>query len=148
MNALFYILALKFMAGGSEGEAERSKEPAGQGNKESGVVKGSELTKGLRRGTKRTWQTGEGPPGDEEPPKDKIYVKGDYMDFKEYLAKRKFLFVHHFSGEVDNLSKALAEECERRGMRFDSVSIDAAQGYDLSLEVPYKHHHEHAGRAR
>ena len=89
VKALFFILALKFMAGGSEGDAGHPKEPAGQGSKETDVVKGSELTRGLRRGTKRTWQTGEGPPGDEEPPKDKIYVKGDYMNFKEYLAKKK-----------------------------------------------------------
>lgn len=52
------------------------------------AVKGTELTKEIRDRTKRKMFTGDDPDGEDEPPKDKVHVKGDYMDFDEYLKVR------------------------------------------------------------
>lgn len=137
-------MALWVMTNGNNKEGGQPSEQKAQPEQKEGVLRGSDITKGLRKGTKRARHAGDGPSGHDEPPKQKIYVKGDYMDFKEYLAHRLFLFVHHYSGETDNLSLAVKEECEKRGMKVDTVSIDAAQGYDLMAEVPFKYHFEHA----
>ena len=100
----------------------------------------------LRKTTKRKRFTGDDPPGDDEPPKGKINVKGRYMSFEEYLQVRKFQFLHHFSGEVDNLSRAVVEESSKLGLTVETTSVDLAQGKDLMREEPYTSHKRAAGQ--
>ena len=104
------------------------------------AVKGTELTKEIRDRTKRKRFTGDDPDGEDEPPKDKVHVKGDYMDFDEYLKVRHFIFVHHFCGAEDNLSAAVEEESKALGITVNTYSVDKTSGGDLLKEEPYHTH--------
>eukprot|EP00435_Cladocopium_sp_Y103_P058029 s1426_g20.t1 len=127
------------MCGGeTEGEAVGSTKP--QAGEKGGVIAGRDLTKDVHKGTKRKRFTGEDPDGNEEPPKDSIHVHGRYMKFEEYLKVRRFLFLHHFSGKVDNLSKAVEEECHKLGVMVDTQSCDISRGQNLLEDEPYKSH--------
>ena len=96
--------------------------------------------KGFHKGTKQKRLTADDPPGWEEPPKDKMHVRGEHMSFEDYLKVRKFLFLHHFCGETDNLSRAVEEESAKLGVSVDTTSVDLSKGVDLMCEEPYRSH--------
>ena len=71
-------------------EAENTKgtaEPAGSAGK---TESRENMTKGLRRSTERKDLCGDDPSGEDDPPKDKIHVRGRYLTFDEFLKERKF----------------------------------------------------------
>eukprot|EP00435_Cladocopium_sp_Y103_P025722 s2922_g6.t1 len=142
----FFILAgLLVNAGeteGQEGKAGSSSSTTDAAT--SKTLPGREVVREVRRVTKRKRFTGEDPPGDDEPPKDKIHVRGNFLSFKEYLEVRKFVFLHHFSGKTDNLSQAVSEECEKLGLKVDTTSVDLEKGQDLMREEPYRSHKQAA----
>jgi len=115
---------------GGEGKPEPKEEGRTVSNKE--------LHQGLKKGTKRKNHSGDDPGGEDEPPKDKVHFKGKYMTFEEYLQARRFIFLHHFSGPVDNLSTAVKEEAAKLGLRVETVSSDITTGHDLLQDQPYK----------
>eukprot|EP00435_Cladocopium_sp_Y103_P024582 s454_g6.t1 len=123
---------------GETGTTSASSKP--QAGEKGGVLSGKELTRDVQKYTKRKRFTGDDPDGSEEPPKDSIHVQGRYMKFEEYLKVRRFLFLHHFAGKEDNLSKAVEEECEKLGIRVDTTSTDIANGQNLLEDEPYKSH--------
>eukprot|EP00435_Cladocopium_sp_Y103_P039809 s2729_g10.t1 len=142
----FFILAgLLVNAGETEGqEGKAGTSSSSTSAATSKTLPGREVVKEVRRVTKRKRFTGDDPPGDEEPPKDKIHVRGNFLTFKEYLEVRKFVFLHHFSGKTDNLSQAVAEECEKLGLKVDTTSVDLEKGQDLMREEPYRSHKQAA----
>eukprot|EP00435_Cladocopium_sp_Y103_P062533 s1398_g24.t1 len=97
---------------------------SGERSTEGQAVQGKDITKGVRTGTKRRRFAGDDPGGGEGAPKDKIMVNGKYLTFEEYLGKRKFLFLHHFSGKVDRLSTAVEEECKKLGIWVETASYE------------------------
>ena len=141
-----YILKyLLVICGNMESEDKEKKAPekGPEGKAESGAT----LNKGVRKYTRRQELTGEDPDGDEEPPKDKIHVRGRYLTFEEFLKERKFTFVHHFSGPVDKLSKAIKAEAERVGLVVETFSADK-DGQDLMEDEPYKTHRAAAAKGK
>ena len=135
-----WILTLLAVVCGVDGNT-KTGDTKPKGDEQSGkAVKGTELTKEIRCTTKRKRFTGDDPDGEDEPPKDKVHVKGTYMDFDEYLKVRHFIFVHHFCGAVDNLSVAVKEESEALGITVNTYSVDKANGEDLMKEEPYHTH--------
>ena len=134
-----YAAWLWFLVGSGE-QASSSEKPAVQSNTNEGVLSGQQLVRGSRNRTKRSRFAGDDPGGEDEPPKDKIMVNGVFMSFEEYIKHRKFIFLHHFSGPVDNLSIAVKEESERLGLVVDTSSSDLETGQDLMREQPYRDH--------
>ena len=69
---------------------------------------------------------------------------GNAQEFKcleDYLAERKFLFVHHFAGPNDPLSAAMEDEAAIRGIKLKVVSVELMAGTgDLTADEPYKTH--------
>ena len=64
----------------------------------------------------------------------------------EYLKSRRFRFLHHYAGVRDPMGKALREECDRRGLTVDAISVDYERdGTDLLQKQPYE---DHLSRAR
>ena len=79
---------------------------------------------------------GQGDGGDEG---DKDPLEADTVE--EYYKKRCFVFVHHFAGESDPLSKAMAAEAERKGIRLKIYSVEKDKGTGNLLEdQPYGLH--------
>lgn len=72
------------------------------------------------------------------------YTSGHFMSFEEYLEVRKFTFFHHYSGEVDNLSRAVVDESNKLGIKVGATSLDLAAGKDLLREEPYRSHKQAA----
>lgn len=103
-----------------------------------------------KKGTKRKRTTGDDPPGEdgEEPPPNKIHVEGDYLTFEEYLAKRHFVFIHHYSGEHDRLSEEIEKACEELGIIVNCTSVDRDRGDDLTKREPFVHHLTSARQGR
>ena len=101
------LAAWLFAYGGSGGSQSSGKRKEDHTEEQGRSISGRNLMKELRRTTKRRKFTGDDPPGDEEPPKDKIHVRGHFMSFEEYLKVRKFTFFHHYSGEVDNVPRGV-----------------------------------------
>ena len=61
--------------------------------------------------------------------------------FEEFLQNREFLFVHHFAGPNDPLSKAMADEAEAHGVKLKIVSVEKESGTgDLLATEPYSTH--------
>ena len=75
--------------------------------------------------------------GDKQTPKEE--ETKDSLD--EFYKNREFLFVHHFAGVNDPLSKAMAKEAEAQGIQLRIVSVekDAGSG-DLLASEPYSTH--------
>ena len=93
-----------------------------------------------KKGTKRKRTTGDDPPDEEEPPEG-IHCDGDYVDFEGYLKERVFLFLHHYCGKEDRLSKAIEEEAAKRGVRVNTISVDLELNeQDLTASNPYGNH--------
>ena len=100
-----------------------------------------------RNDTKRKRFTGDDPPGEEDPPKKKIHVEGDYLTVEEYFKLRTFTFLHHFSGKRDRLSEAIMAEAEKKGVKVITISVDKEiNGEDLAATHPFGHHLVSAGR--
>ena len=60
----------------------------------------------------------------------------------DYLNKRTFLFVHHYSGaEKDVLSEAIKREAAEQNIKVKTVSVDKEEGSgDLAEDEPYGQH--------
>ena len=86
------------------------------------------------RGRKRKKEEGE-EGGDEEGPR-----TGGTL--KDYLHKRTFLFVHHYSGaERDVLSEAIKGEASVQNIKVKTISVDKEAGSgDLAKDEPYGQH--------
>ncbi|CAE7036982.1 unnamed protein product [Symbiodinium sp. CCMP2592] len=56
---------------------------------------------------------------------------------KEYLRKRTFNYLHHFSGAEDKLGKAIEQKASLVGMKVKVESSDIKAGVDLAAEEPY-----------
>eukprot|EP00435_Cladocopium_sp_Y103_P074084 s120_g46.t1 len=140
LKAFLWWLALRQAAGDTGAQGGGPSSSSSTGASDGRALPGHQVVKEVRKGTKRRRFTGDDPPGDEEPPKNKIHVKGDKLTFEEYLKVRKFIFLHHFSGQTDNLSKAVSEECEKIGIQVETTSVDLSRGHDLMREEPYRSH--------
>ena len=83
------------------------------------------------RGRKRKKDRRDGGEEEEEPKKENTLA--------EYLNKRTFLFVHHYSGaEKDVLSEAIKEEAVRQNVKVKTVSVDREEGSGhLAEDEPY-----------
>ena len=100
----YFLGFVMVMAGEGQGEGTSKR---GQHGESSGAGDTAPDRSGISRnldekkGTKRKRTTGEDPPREDggEPPPNKIHVEGDYLTFEEYLARRHFVFIHHYSGE-------------------------------------------------
>ena len=137
VNIFEFIFYLGRRHGGERQKTEKGKE-----DKEKEAPDRSGVKKNLddRRGTKRKLHAGEDPPDDEDPKPGKIHYGGNFVTFEEFLEERTFLFIHHFSGRVDNLSKAVKEESEKLGLTVHTESIDIELGDDLTASEPYLNH--------
>ncbi|CAJ1350967.1 unnamed protein product, partial [Effrenium voratum] len=60
-------------------------------------------------------------------------------ELEKYFKERVFTFVHHYSGEVDNLGKAVEEVAAEQGVRVNTIAVDRASG-DLLETQPYGQH--------
>eukprot|EP00435_Cladocopium_sp_Y103_P034325 s1252_g8.t2 len=123
-----WLWGLLTMAAGKETEGDTANTSAPASSSSSGVsagdgntISGQQLLRGVPKVTRRRRFTGDDPPGGKTPPKDRIHVKGEYLTFEEYLKVRKFMFLHHFSGVEDNLSKAVVEESKKLGLRVEAT---------------------------
>ncbi len=142
IKLLFYLV---WAHGDGSEERQKPKEEAKQDNPDrSGIKKNLDE----RRGTKRKLHAGEDPPEDENPRPGRIHYGGDFLTFEEFLQERTFLFVHHFSGKVDRLSRAVKEECEKLGIQVHTESADLENGVDLAATEPYAGHLEYARQGR
>ena len=143
------IFELIFYLGRGHG-GERQKTEKEKGDKEKEAPDRSGVKKNLddRRGTKRKLHAGEDPPDDEDPKPGKIHYVGNFVTFEEFLEERTFLFIHHFSGRVDNLSKAVKEESEKLGLTVHTKSVDIELGDDLTASEPYLNHLDYARQGR
>ena len=145
-EVIYLLKYLLVICGGGEAEGEGAKEPKEE--PERVAVPGTSVNKDVRKYTRRRELTGEDPEGDDEPPKDKIHVKGDYLTYEEFLKVRKFIFVHHFSGPVDKLSEAVRAEAERAGLTVETFSADLELGQNLMDDEPYKTHRLAASKGK
>ena len=60
---------------------------------------------------------------------------------EEYMALRTFIFVHHYAGPEDPLSKALVAEAKDRNIRLRVISVEKMSGTgDLLEDQPFKDH--------
>ena len=60
---------------------------------------------------------------------------------EEYTARRTFIFVHHFAGPDDPLSKAMVREARARNVRLRVISVEKTAGSgDLLQDQPYTDH--------
>ena len=65
------------------------------------------------------------------------------------MSLRTFIFVHHFAGQENPLSKALVKEAKSRRVRLRVISVEKASGSgDLLQDKPYKDHLTWAQRGR
>ena len=78
--------------------------------------------------------------GDERVEGDKVEIDGELITEEEYLKHRVFVFIHHFSGPVDNLGRAVKEESEKLGLNVHLASVELENGEDLTKTEPYVHH--------
>ena len=78
--------------------------------------------------------------GDEKIEGDKVEIDGEMLTEEEYLKSRIFTFVHHFSGPIDNLGRAVEEEAAILGLTVHVTSADIEKGEDLAKSEPYVHH--------
>lgn len=101
-----------------------------------------------KNSTKRKIHAGDDPSDDEDPRPGKVHYRGNFLTFEEFLQERTFLFIHHFSGRTDNLSKAVKEESEKLGLTVHTESIDIEHGDDLSGSEPYIFHLNYARAGR
>ena len=145
-EVIYLLKYLLVICGGGEAEGEGAKEPKEE--PERVAVPGTSVNKDVRKYTRRRELTGEDPEGEDEPPKDKIHVKGDYLTYEEFLKVRKFIFVHHFSGPVDKLSEAVRAEAERAGLMVETFSADLELGQNLMDDEPYKTHRLAASKGK
>ena len=145
VNIFKFIFYMGRRRGEEKQETEKRKE-----DKEKEAPDRSGVKKNLddRRGTKRKLHAGEDPPDDEDPKPGKIHYGGNFVTFEEFLEERTFLFIHHFSGRVDNLSKAVKEESEKLGLTVHAESIDIELGDDLTASEPYLNHLDYARQGR
>lgn len=143
------IFKFIFYMGRRRGE-EKEKTEKRKEDKEKEAPDRSGVKKNLddRRGTKRKLHAGDDPPDDEDPKPGKIHYGGNFVTFEEFLEERTFLFIHHFSGRVDNLSKAVKEESEKLGLTVHTESIDIELGDDLTASEPYLNHLDYARQGR
>ena len=133
----------------THGEGEEVKhEPKEESKQDNPDRSGIKRNLDEKRGTKRKLHAGEDPPEDEDPKPGKVHYGGDFLNFEEFLQERTFLFVHHFSGKVDRLSKAVEEECEKLGIKVHAESADLENGVDLATTTPYAGHLEYARQGR
>ena len=75
-----------------------------------------------KNSTKRKIHAGDDPSDDEDPRPGKVHYRGNFLTFEEFLQERTFLFIHHFSGRTDNLSKAVKEESEKLGLTVHTTN--------------------------
>ncbi len=113
----------------------------GQGTGSSSSKRGSDGDKKDAK-VKKPRMGQETHPDDEEIDGDEIEINGELMTEKSYVRARLFKFIHHFSGEVDHLSKAIEEEAKVRNMKVVCISVDKASGGDLAATQPYAGHVE------
>lgn len=78
--------------------------------------------------------------GDERVEGDKVEIDGELITEEEYLKHRVFVFIHHFSGPVDNLGRAVKEESEKLGLNVHLASVELENGEGLTKTEPYVHH--------
>ena len=57
--------------------------------------------------------------------------------FKEFMEKRRFNFVHLFSGERDVLGEAIKEMAGLQGIQVRGVALDKLTGTDLGAAQPF-----------
>ena len=141
----YFLGFVMVMAGEGHGEGTSKR---GQGRDSSNAGDAAPDRSGVSRnldekkGTKRKRTTGDDPPGEDggEPPPNRIHVEGDNLTFEEYLAKRHFVFIHHYSGEHDRLSEEMKKACEELGINVNCTSVDRDLGDDLTKREPFVHH--------
>eukprot|EP00435_Cladocopium_sp_Y103_P030830 s1995_g7.t1 len=60
---------------------------------------------------------------------------------EEYLSLRTFVFVHHFAGPEDPLTKAMQREARNYGIKLKAYSVEKESGSgDLLADRPYQDH--------
>ena len=76
---------------------------------------------------------------DAELPERILEVLQASKNFGEYKTKRRFKFVHMFSGPKDVLAEGLREECAKEGISIDVESYDktANAEHDLTMDEPF-----------
>ena len=79
-------------------------------------------------------------PEDEKVDGEEVEFEGEMLTEAKYFTKRIFVFVHHFAGKTDNLSKALEEEARAQGLRVSTISVEKENGQNLASREPYVHH--------
>ena len=62
-----------------------------------------------------------------------LKLHGDASDFGKFRERRKFRFLHLFSGPDDKLAKALKEEGQRAGMTVEVESVDIKTDPSMDL---------------
>ena len=71
---------------------------------------------------------------DEPEEKDPLMSK----TLEEFYGKRVFIFIHHFAGSRDPLSKALRLEAIRQGIKIKIISVEKSNDTgDLAATEPY-----------
>ena len=75
---------------------------------------------------------------------------GDFsLTEEEYLAGRKFRFIHHFSGKKDVLGEAMASAAQVHGIQLEVISVDKEAGSGNLMESePYDSHLEWARQGK
>ena len=110
---------------GGEGEGQQRKRPLD--NKDLGKEDKTKVRK-FRE------------PEDDKVRGEEVEFEGEMLSEAKYFTKRIFVFVHHFSGKTDNLSKAIEEEARAQGVRVSTISVEKENGQNLAGREPYVHH--------
>eukprot|EP00435_Cladocopium_sp_Y103_P009539 s1894_g2.t1 len=81
----------------------------------------------------------EGPDEGDDEPVDYAPLHADSLE--EYYKKRTFVFIHHFAGKRDPLSRALKLEAIRQGILLKVIGVEKESGSgDLLQNEPYATH--------
>eukprot|EP00435_Cladocopium_sp_Y103_P001861 s2500_g1.t1 len=84
----------------------------------------------------------EGPPEegdkDEASKEQKACMNGKLMTLRMYTLKRRFNFLHLYSGPEDPLGNAIRREAKANKMKVTVTSAEKSEGIDLLEEEPYK----------
>ena len=123
------VFKVPMMRYGGDREGDQLGLPQGEGASGSKSTREDEQNRELRRRLK---------PFDEKP-----VNLSDFQTEEQYMAERKFVFLHHFSGKEDVLGKAMMKAAVQNKIKLEVISVDKDNNSgDLLAAEPYESHYK------
>ena len=116
---------------GGDREGDQLGLPQGEGASGSKSTREEEQSRELKRRLK---------PFDEKP-----VNLSDFQTEEQYMAERKFVFLHHFSGKEDVLGTEMMKAAVQNKIKLEVISVDKdSNSGDLLAAEPYESHYKMA----